>query len=65
MNKTLKKIKNFILKTITILSVIAWLLAVCNYEPGNELITIVVFCATSAWIVLFSYANDLFWKGEE
>ena len=52
------KIKNTILKTITIIAAFSFAFSACCFD--SESLTPVIACAVSAtWLVLFIIANDL------
>lgn len=51
--------KNFILKTITLIAAIAWLITACALDNDVYFIQIVTVNAISiTWIILFCYANE-------
>lgn len=64
MKRLLRKIKNFILKTITVLSVIAWVISACSLDSTCWVPFFLMLIFTSIWIVAFSYANNLFEERE-
>ena len=60
-----KKVKNFILKSITWFAVVVWLTALGSIDSENVIIPVVSFTLSSVWLFLFTYANQMyFWKWE-
>lgn len=61
----MKKIKNFILKSITWFAIVVWLTALGSIDSENVIIPVVSFILSSVWLFLFTYANQMyFWKWE-
>ncbi len=51
--------KNFILKAIAYICFMVWITAAC-FVDSDSWIPFIIVCATSAWLILFSYANNWF-----
>ena len=61
----MKKVKNFILKSITWFAIVVWLTALGSIDSENVIIPVVSFTLSSVWLFLFTYANQMyFWKWE-
>lgn len=53
----LRKIKNFILKTITYLAGLVLIVSIMMFDSDNLIIPVVCFTVSLCWLVLFAYAN--------
>lgn len=49
--------KNFILKLITILSIILVVFGICTMDSENQIVPICCIVIPCIWIILFLYAN--------
>lgn len=53
----LKKVKNFTLKAITALALIAFSIGGCSFD-NNVPLSIVLCTVSIAWLAIFTYVND-------
>lgn len=60
-----KRLKNFILKTITWIAIFTWIFSAMAFDSDNYIIPVFVNVISGAWLCLFFYANQFyFWKWE-
>lgn len=54
------KIKNFILKTITGIAIIALIVGGCALDSEGTNVPVYMCVISECWLLLFGYANDWF-----
>ena len=64
MQKAKRKIKNFILKSITWVASILFLLSACALD-SESMIPSIVLLVSMGWLALFIYANSEWIEGAE
>ena len=58
-------IKNFVLKTITLIAVFAWLFSAMAFGSEPFYIPVLINVVSGVYLILFFYANQFyFWKWE-
>lgn len=59
-----KKVKNFLLKSITFIAVIAWIVAGSCLDSECWIPFWIILILASLWITIFAYANGAMKTGE-